>query len=301
MTGRLRCLAVPLLAAAAVAACSGPAVPPAPVPPRPGTFMTGVFEPGVPRSYAPVDRFAAETGTRPRIVLWYSGLDSFPALFAAQAAAHSAIPMVQVSPGSVTMAGIAAGKHDGWIRLYAAAVRAYGKPVIIGFAAEPNGTWDQWGRGRTAPGEWIAAWRHVVTAFRAAGARNVIWLWTVNAVNLRVTSDPLRLWWPGQAYVTWAGIDGYYYRPSDTWATVFAPAVAQVRALTRDPLLISETAVGPSPSAPAQVAGLLAGARSSGCAGLVWFDEAQHDPPYHDDWHLADDPAALAAYRSAAR
>jgi hypothetical protein len=263
--------------------------------------MTGVFEPGVPRSYAPVSRFAAETGTRPRIALWYSGLDSFPASFARQAASHGALPMVQVSPGGATMAGIATGKHDGWIRSYAAAVRSYGKPVVIGFAAEPNGTWDQWGYGRTSPAAWIAAWRHVVTMFRSLGARNVIWLWTVNAVNLHATSAPLRLWWPGAAYVSYAGIDGYYYRPSDTWASVFAPALAQVRALTSDPVLISETAVAPSASAPAQIAGLFAGARSSGCAGVVWFDQAQHDPPYHADWRLADAPADLAAFRAAVR
>ena len=28
-------------------------------------------------------------------------------------------------------------------------------------------------------------------------------------------------WWPGPSYVTWVGIDGYYYRPSDTFARVF--------------------------------------------------------------------------------
>ena len=29
----------------------------------------------------------------------------------------------------------------------------------------------------------VAAWRHIVTVFRALGARNVTWLWTVNIIN----------------------------------------------------------------------------------------------------------------------
>jgi hypothetical protein len=34
---------------------------------------------------------------------------------------------------------------------------------------------------------------------------------------------------------------------------------------------------------------------------VVWFDQVQHNPPYHQDWKLSDDPADLAAFRAAAR
>jgi hypothetical protein len=296
----------PLAAAAltaAVAACSAavPAAARAPVvtakPP-----LVGVFEPGAPLSYAPVERFAAATGVQPRIAAWYSGWgDSFRTAFARQAAAHGALPLVQLNPGpKVSMASVADGSRDAWLRSYADAVRAYGKTVVIGFAPEMNGTWYQWGAGHTAPQTWIAAWRHVVTLFRSQGAGNVIWLWTVNDVN--VASAPVSEWWPGSAYVSWSSIDGYYVQPSDTFMSVFGATITQIRRLTSDPVLISETANGPDsgPEREAQISGLFAGVQASGLAGLVWFDQAQHQGVYHQDWRLSDSPAALAAFRTAA-
>lgn len=289
---------------AALAGCSSTATAPKPARPvpaavlHPSTVLPGVFEPGVPFSYRPVESFASLTGVQPRFVLWYSGLDPFPAAFASSAAAHNALPVVQINPGTASMAAVAAGKYDAWLNSYAASVRAYGRPVVIGFAAEPNGTWDQWGDTHTAPATWIAAWRHVVNVFRRDGADNVAWLWTVNAVNLGGAAVNPSAWWPGSAYVTLVGIDGYYYQPTATWQSVFAPVLKDIRGITSDPVMISETAVGPGPAAPRQIAGLFAGARSAGLVGLVWFDQDQHDPPYHQDWRL-EDSAALNAYREA--
>ena len=40
----------------------------------------------------------------------------------------------------------------------------------------------------------VAAWRHVVRVFRAAGAANVTWLWTVNTIQ--GASSSLSQWWP---------------------------------------------------------------------------------------------------------
>jgi hypothetical protein len=34
---------------------------------------------------------------------------------------------------------------------------------------------------------------------------------------------------------------------------------------------------------------------------FVWYDQAQHDGIYHQDWRLEDNPAALAAFRSAVK
>ena len=50
---------------------------------------------------------------------------------------------------------------------------------------------------------------------------------------------------PARSYVNWVGIDGYYYRPSDTFANVFGQTINQVRQFTNKPVLLSETAVGP--------------------------------------------------------
>ena len=34
--------------------------------------------------------------------------------------------------------------------------------------------------------------------------------------------------------------------------------------------------------------------------GLVWFDIAQHDGLYHQDWRIENSPAAAAAFRRGA-
>jgi mannan endo-1,4-beta-mannosidase len=262
-------------------------------------IRVGVFEPGVPRSYTPVTQFTALTGVKPAIDLWYGGWgDRFWTTFATQATAHGALPFVQINPGNVTMAAISSGQEDAYIGYYARAVRRFGKPVIIGMAAEPNGTWDQWGAGHTDPAAWIAAWQHFVTVFRHEGARNVIWLWTISSVN--AAPAPLQAWWPGDSYVTWVGIDGYYYHRNDTFSSVFGTTVAQVRTFTKAPILASETGVGPI-AGPSKIAGLFNGVRSDGLVGLVWFDETQHGGLFHQDWRLEDSPGALAAFSQAAK
>jgi mannan endo-1,4-beta-mannosidase len=145
----------------------------------------------------------------------------------------------------------------------------------------------------------VAAWRHVVRLFRDEGASNVTWMWTVNAIN--AYSPSLRPWWPGKAWVNWVGIDGYYYYATDTFASVFGLAIAQIRTFTNTPVMIAETAVGNTPDRETQIGDLLAAVRADHMLGLVWFNEAQNDGIYHQDWRLQDDPAALAAFKAAAR
>ena len=72
--------------------------------------------------------------------------------------------------------------------------------------------------------------------------------------------------------MTWVGIDGYYYNSASTFAPLFGPTIAAVRALTHDPILISETAVAPAAGQSAKIADLFAGIRLYGLLGFVWFD-----------------------------
>jgi mannan endo-1,4-beta-mannosidase len=269
-------------------------------PPRPLATATasylGVFEPGAPQSYQPVTQFAVSAGRRPNLALYYSGTrQPFALAFARQAHAHGAIPLIQMQPLAVSMAAIAAGRLDGYLRSYADAVRAYGQPVVISVAHEMNGTWYPWGYGHVPPATWVAAWRHVVTVFRGQGAVNVTWLWTVNWTA--TDNPPLSAWWPGSSYVTWIGIDGYLTGPQSTFGTVFAPTVAAIRAFSSAPVLIAETAVGPQSGPVAKIPGLFAGIREDHLLGLVWFDVHQDDGVQHQDWRLEDDPAALAEFR----
>jgi hypothetical protein len=262
-------------------------------------MQLGVFEPDEWVTYQPVERFADAVGRQPGIVLIYSGWpEPFQTQFAAMAHANNAEPFVQMEPVGVSLSSIIRGRSDSYLSSYAAQVRRYGHPVILSFGAEMDGGWYSWGAGHTRPRVFVMAWRHVVDVFRASGASNVTWLWTVfSTKNIRA---PLRSWWPGSRWVSMVGIDGYYYSPSDNFASVFGTTVSQIRRITHDPILISEASVGPrTHDQPGKITDLFAGARKDHLRGLVWFDQAQHQGIYHQDWRLEDSPAAAAAFRRA--
>jgi Glycosyl hydrolase family 26 len=276
---------------------AAPAVARARLPAKPGSYL-GVFEPGTPGSYAPVETFANAIGHQPNVALYYSNWGvPFRASFASLARSYGAVPLVQLQPVNISIAAIAAGKDDRYLRSYADAVRAFRHPVIIGFAHEMNGDWYSWGTGHVSPATWVAAWRRVVTVFRRQGADNVTWLWTIHHTS---DASSLRAYWPGRRYVTWVGIDGYLETPGNTYGNVFGVAVRAVRAITGKPILLSETAAGPDTGRQAQdITSMFAGLRKDHLLGIVWFDADQDAGVHHQDWRLEGNPAALTAFRSA--
>ena len=91
------------------------------------------------------------------------------------------MPLVQIDPTGVSLTAIAAGKYDAYLPSLTPprSRRSVGR-IIISFGPEMNGYWYSWGYRHTTPAVFVAAWRHIVTVFRAADAQNVTWLWTVN-------------------------------------------------------------------------------------------------------------------------
>ena len=276
-----------------------PTVPPAVHATLPGgepASYLGVYAAGSPPAYDPVADFAKAARKQPNLVGYYSGwAEPFATSFADTIRSHGAIPFVQIDPTYAVIADIAAGHYDPYLRSYAEGVRDFGHPVVIGFGHEMNAPWEPWGYGRVPPATFIAAWRHIVTLFRSQGADNVTWLWTINAD--RPGTGPVASWWPGAKYVTWVGIDGYYYRPSDTFASVFGRTIDQVKAFTDQPVLLSETAVGPRAGQNAKIGDLFAGMREYSTLGLVWFNKAQDQGIYHQDWRIQDSLPAERAFQ----
>jgi hypothetical protein len=261
------------------------------LPAAPGSYI-GLYQDEVPASYAGVTAFTEATGVKPGVVVYYSGwMEPFQLDFAMTVAEHGAVLLVQMDPTKISLSAVVAGEYDDYLNTYARAVRAYQRPVIFSFGHEMNGDWYRWGNRHTPAAVFVAAWRHIVTLFRAQGAGNVTWLWAVNVIHGTHDVASPGPWWPGKSYVTWVGIDGYYRSTSTTFASLFGPTIAAVRALTRDPILLSETAVAPAAGQPTKIANLFAGVRLYGLLGFVWFDAA-----HVEDWRLMS-PEAVAAFR----
>jgi mannan endo-1,4-beta-mannosidase len=264
------------------------------LPTTPQSYL-GLYTNDAPASYRGVTAFAQATGTRPDVLMYYSGwYEPFQTSFATKAAENGAVPLVQMDPTGVSIRAIAAGKYDGYLSAYAAAVRAYRHPVILSFGHEMNGSWSSWGYRHTSPAAFVAAWRHIVTLFRNLEAGNVTWLWTINIVNntQRGRIPPPAPWWPGNAYVTWVGIDGYYLKPGWQFAPLFGPTISKVRSLTSAPILIAETGATAAADQPAKIADVFAGIRAYGLLGFVWFDATNS---INQDFSISN-PAATAAF-----
>jgi mannan endo-1,4-beta-mannosidase len=262
-----------------------------------GSYL-GLYPGGIHGAAAGVSAFTSATKVKPNVVLYYSGwYEPFESSFTRSVSSDGAVPLVQLNPEGVSLAGIASGRYDSYLRTYAASVRGYGRSVIMSFGHEMNGYWYSWGYKKTSPATFVAAWRHIVTLFRQQKADNVTWMWTVNVVDDPYYGDvpnPAK-WWPGRSYVNWVGIDGYYYRSSTTFSSLFGPTIADVREITRDPILIAETAATPAAGQAAKIDDIFAGVNLYGLLGFVWFDVS-----HPENWQL-NGPSSTSAYRRGAQ
>jgi Glycosyl hydrolase family 26 len=270
------------------------------LPPRQSSYL-GVFESATPSSYPRIAAFGRLAGRLPNLAGYYSGwAEPFDTRFANALHAHGITPFVQIDPSHASVDAMADGTYDEYLRQYADSVRAFGHAVVIGFGHEMNAPGSSWGSGHVKPSDFIAAWRHLVRLFDQQGADNVTWIWTVAADG----PDPgsVKEWWPGSAYVDWVGLDGFYYRPTDTFSTVFGPMMRSIKRFAPSkPMLLSETAVGPRAGQLAGILNLFGGMAKAGTLGLVWFDIDQDDGIYHQDWRLENDQVGENAFRLAVR
>lgn len=94
-------------------------------------------------------------------------------------------------------------------------VKGFGHTVAIRPWAEMNGDWQSF-QPTAAPVDgypsgyaaFIAAWRHLVSVFRAEGVTNVRWVFNPTTDTYAGTTDVRRIW-PGSSYVHVLGLDGY--------------------------------------------------------------------------------------------
>ena len=151
------------------ASSSGPAVRHASLPTDQASYL-GVYEHGALQNYQPIAEFAKAAGQQPNLVGYYSGWgEPFETSFAETVSRHGAITIVQWDPTLASVPKIAAGGYDSYLRSFADSVREFGRPVVIGFGHEMNAYWYSWGYGHLPASTFVAAWRHIVTLFRASG------------------------------------------------------------------------------------------------------------------------------------
>ncbi|WP_354643286.1 glycoside hydrolase family 26 protein [Kitasatospora camelliae] len=268
-----------------------------------GRFL-GVASEGGPEDLGPVTAFAAKTG-RPADVREYYQVwgDDFDPAGNAALWRNGQLPLLTWAPVQTGLASIASGSEDAYLTRFADQVRSYQGPLVIDFAPEMNADWNAWGPAHAKPADYVAAWKRVHDAFRDRAVTNVVWLWSPHVTD-SAAKAPLKPYFPGEEYVDWVGLVGYYGpQEGSDFTTLFNPTVKSLRALTGKPLVIAETGVAEGPRKPGQVADLFAGAaRTEGLVGLVWFDLQKTWPgsTVPTDWRVDSSAAAADAVAKAA-
>jgi hypothetical protein len=289
------------------------------LPPGRGCLYHGVYPGGItgeeddirPRDVA---AYEAAAGHRVAWVYlsnnWYRR-EAFPARTATWIRDRGSVPFIRLMLRSragirnerhYTLQRIIDGDFDAALRRWGRAARDFGTPLLVEYGTEMNGRWFGWnglhqGGPGVGPRRFREAYRHIVRTIRGTGARNITWVWHVNA-----TDDPAADWnrmeryWPGKRFVDWIGISAYGAQEptEDAWPR-FRPqldrAVPRLQALApRKPLVLLEFGVtdgNPRGSATAWADGALrdlAARRWPAIRGFAWWNETwqNDDVAAHD-------------------
>jgi hypothetical protein len=264
----------------------------------------------------------AQIGKGVSLVLWYQAweqdgqMQSFPTAQMEVLREHGSIPILAWAPDAsagpldqpaFSLAKIADGAWDSYLRHYASEAKAWGHPFFLRFASEMNGGWVSWSESHSgnSAGQFVKAWRHVHDVFASVGARNVTWVWCANSEDAYTT--PLQELYPGNAYVDWAGIDGYNFStdlngaPWRSFSTVFSGTYHHILQLISPsmPIMIGETG---SVEDGGSKAGWITDALSTQLPtnyprikALVWFDETDSNLNLSFD----TSPSSMAAFQKA--
>ena len=206
------------------------------------------------------------------------------------------------------------GAQDPYIRRFARSLASFHGVVYLRYAHEMNGDWYPWSIdpdiNPDGAADYIRMWRRVHDIFAAAGARNVIWVWSPNRITY--SRSDFSNFYPGDAYVDWIGLGGYYRNPKET-ATLETTLGPSLRAL-RDtrafrhapkPLLLSEIGAtergGQKAAWISDMFAALAAPQNADVIGFCWFNDtvtsAAGEPgAVTNDWRITSSKQAAAAF-----
>ena len=192
----------------------------------PSTVTAPTREFGVATDPWHVDEWAAAVGARPTMVMEFEafsrrrtidghfaearrqGLSSFMVTWEPWVTVKAALGKdAQYRPQpEYSNAAIAAGTWDAYVRDFARSVAGAKLRTYIRYAHEMNGDWYPWSRD---PQQFVLAWRRIVDVFRAEGATNAKFVFSVNPSlwqdDRTVFQPSVMRYWPGPEYVDYVG------------------------------------------------------------------------------------------------
>ncbi len=183
-----------------------------------------------------IDAYDKRVGRSQAIIAFSSfwGEQTFPRQQVDRISGYGAVPLVYWSPWDkpymqdggpdrFNLHTIEAEKWDPYIDRWADEAKAYGKPLLVAWGLEMNGTWFPWsgtfyggekksksGHGYVGSELYKKCYRHVIERVKARGAKNIEWVFHANNY-----SCPQEMWnmiaeyYPGADVVDWLGMSVY--------------------------------------------------------------------------------------------
>jgi hypothetical protein len=274
----------------------------------PRRIAIGITAQGVPADLTVLKQYIAIAGRPPAIVMYFRGFNA-PLFYPSEEVnlrLTGVTPMVTWNPVlgklGIPLSQIAAGRYDGYLGQQALSARRWRRLIYIRFGQEMNLRDSQWATGvdGNTPAMYIAAWRHIVSVFRARGATNVRWVWSPN-IDCN-GHCPFSGYFPGDAWVSDVALDGYNFSTAHSVAwlsfqALFRSSYAEITRLSTRPVMIGETAsseVGGSKAAWIRHAFLdVIPKLFPRVAAVIWWDRVDQA-----DWRVNSSPASLQAWRS---
>jgi hypothetical protein len=287
--------------------------------------LFGIYTTQSPFNYGEVDLVSGVVQRKANVVGYFQSFkDPFNAFPIRNTWSRGQVPLLtwesQDQVGNITaeqpefrLSTIYGGAHDEYIRSYARGIRDLKMPVIIRFDHEMNGNWYPWSEwsdvqgvsiNGNQKGDYPKAWRHVHDIFQAEGANDyAIWLWSPNRVNRICGQRRPAAFYPGDAYVDWIGMSGYYRNyeskggdcddVGSTFGAVFGNTLPELRRIAgAKPIFLSEIgATERGGDKAAWIADLFRGlGDNTDLIGFAWFSLAvtaggEKDPFTHD-WRI---------------
>lgn len=240
---------------------------------HPSTRQFGLYTAQSPFNWAGWDEIVGKVGVQPTIAGYFQGWDKpFRSDAVVRAWRKGAMPLLswesidssagndQAIDPAYSLPRIIGGAYDDYLRSYARDIVALGLPLAIRLDHEMNGSWYPWGerswgggfQNGNHKGDYVAMWRHVHDIFEQEGANAyVLWIWAPNIVNrlpsyARSSSWYMKSLYPGDAYVDWVGLSGYFRPPyasdqTPTFSYTFDRSLAQLREVAPGkPILLAE-------------------------------------------------------------
>ncbi len=185
-------------------------------------------------------------------------------------AGHTTV--LSINSSGTSWAAIASGAQDAQIRRQAAEVARLPGTVYLAFHHEPEND-----PAAGSPASYVAAWRHYVEVYRAAGVTNVQWTWIMMADSFNNGGTRAASYYPGDDMINVVAADGYNWqgvRPGAgrSFAEVFAGmhtfAVAHGK-----PAIVAEVGMSAQSGRPAWITAAQATATSwPELRATLWYD-----------------------------